>query len=124
MDKHIAVPEYVLESIIKTFGEDHELIKNYAIVWLLKNGTKVPVEVLPNITKRDLLEEVVGKDNTSEIDYALPQQLVDRVQEVIGFNIVPHFCMDCRTINFQLLPITSIGKAVLPIIKKIILGEN
>jgi hypothetical protein len=112
------VPEYVLEKVVNVLGEEHEFIKDYLIVWLLKNGTKVPVEVLPNHSKMDLVEEVGLKD-VSGIDYALPQGVVDKVQKEMNFNIVPHFVMDCRG-SYKLLPITSIGRAILPVIEKVI----
>lgn len=121
MEKHIAVPLYFLEVLKEHLGKDSGFSRNYCLDYLIDHGTKVPVESLPHHSKGELMEDAGLKD-VSGIDCALPQGLVDNIQEKLNFNIVPHFVMDCRG-NFKLLPITSIGRAIFPVIEKIIFNK-
>lgn len=118
MDKYKMVSVKFLEGLAKRVV-DNKLTKadHKILISILESGPNVPTELTPDVTKRDLVKELYP-DGYSGIDFALPQNFVNTVQERMGFNICPHFVMDCRGI-FKLIPITSIGKAMLPVIYRV-----
>ena len=120
MERHIAVPEYFLDMVAEKLPEDFKQM--YAVEWLQKNGTRVPCDVLPHCSKGDLLEQEGLKD-VSGIDCALPQRFVDNIMEKMNFNICPHFAMDCRSSSYKLIPLTIVGKAMLPVIEKVMFNK-
>jgi hypothetical protein len=127
MDKYKMIPVYFLEKLVRSMEEQNPktMTIQCAILstkCLIKDGKDVPTELCPDVTRRDIVEELYP-DGYSGIDFALPQNLVNTVQEKMGFNMCPHFVMDCRG-NYKLIPITSIGRTMLPIIYKVCLNSE
>jgi len=104
------VPETYLNFLVKRDGSS--LAQH-----LLDTTERAPLEFCPNV----FLDDLMPKESRG-VDYTLPQGLVNSIMEKMDFDIRGHFVSDCRQ-GFELLPVTTVGRAVLPIIKKIIYKE-
>lgn len=80
---------------------------------MLQSCRTAPPDLCPDVTVGDLMPKEPGFDS------ALPLYLLETIKEEMDFDIRGHFVSDCRN-GFKLYPITAIGRAVLPIIKRVI----
>ena len=105
------VPERYLNYLAK-----NEKTRDFAHQ-MLNSTDRAPLEFCPDVTIHDLMPE-----DSNGIEYDLPLRIVYDIQEKMNFDIRGHFVSDCRQ-GFELLPVTTVGRAVLPIINKIIYKE-
>jgi hypothetical protein len=127
--KNIIVSKIWLEIIKRQLGETLLDVPVQSTAWQKLEGLEhklrmvitaspiCPSEFCPGITKQDLVHEL-GLEN---IDYGLPQNMVDSVMESLGYNMVPDFVYQYGEVNGP-VPITTVGRAMLPVINKVVFG--
>lgn len=76
-----------------------------------------PLELVPGMTKSDICKAM----ELETWDPALPISWVRHVQVKTGFNVVPHFVYgyDEKGPHGRPVPITAIGRAMLPVINHV-----
>lgn len=126
MEQYYFVPRYILtmcknklENTLKESGL-HETSRTYQKIEgvahtikiiMAQESNKVPVELVPGVTKKDVMEKL---DVAFVFDYALPQSWFEYVQEELGINPLPHFVWNVD--NNTPYPITETGRTIMSIL--------
>jgi hypothetical protein len=118
------ITEYELDTLIRMVahnkdGYNHSLSTVQYILEDIKNRKDIPFELTEGVTKGDLVRQLPF--DTTDIDYALPQDMVDQVRRVAGYDMCPDFVFKCGggIDYYGPIPLTYFGRKILPILAEV-----